>query len=31
MIITNTCVDKFDINFIGCQEEQLGKNDNLIC
>ena len=31
MIITNTYVDKFDINFIGWQEQQLGKNDNLIC
>ena len=31
MIIANTCVDKFDINFIGWQEQQLGKIDNLIC
>ena len=31
MIITNTCVDKFDINFIGWQEQQLGEIDNLIC
>ena len=31
MIITNLCVDKFDIKFIGWQEQQLGKNDNLIC
>ena len=27
----NTCVDKFDINFIGWQEQQLGKIDDLIC
>ena len=31
MIIKNTCVDKFDINFIGWQEQQLGKIDILIC
>ena len=31
MIITNKCVDKFDKNFIGWQEQQLGKIDNLIC
>ena len=31
MIITNTSVDKYDINFIGWQEQQLGKNDHLIC
>ena len=31
MIITNTYVDKFDMNFIGGQEQQLGKIDNLIC
>ena len=31
IIITNTCVDKFDIYFIGWQEQQLGKIDNLIC
>ena len=30
MFITNTRVDKFDINFIGWQEQQLGKIDNLI-
>ena len=30
-IITDTCVDKFVINFIGWQEQQLGKIDNLIC
>ena len=31
MIKTNTCVDKFDINYIGKQEQKLGKIDNLIC
>ena len=31
MIMTNTCVNKFDINFLGWQELQLGKIDNLIC
>ena len=31
MIIANTCVAKFDINFIGWLEQQLGKIDNLIC
>ena len=31
MIITNICVDKFDMHFIGWQEQQLGKIDNFIC